>query len=371
MNKEECRSITYQMIHIIAVALGIDPDYTFQPEACDYHLLSRVAGIHHATVMVAAGLEKMGRLTDEFKVAAAKRTRKSILFDAEYKKLSNELTGAQIHHLPLKGVIIKKLYPKSEMREMADIDILFDKNKSEEVHAIMSANGYQCELYDKSNHDVYIKKPFYNIEMHRELFNGSSFPQLDAYYAEKDFLSRPDGFQCSMSIEDQYIYILSHFYQHYIYTGIGINPLVDLYLYLKQFRDSMDFQYIYKELKKLPLADFEVSVKNLCHRIWSPETLLNEEKKELDYYILSRLSDPKGMYYHNKVSRALNGPNKVSKGKYIRNRLTITDKHIKNSRFYSKHPKLAPFMRATRPIKALLTNSKDIMTELIELKKAK
>ena len=63
-----------------------------------------------------------------------KAIRKNILFDVERSRLYGFFDSQGIWYLPLKGIVIKDLYPKAGMRQMSDNDILFDGAFSEEVH---------------------------------------------------------------------------------------------------------------------------------------------------------------------------------------------------------------------------------------------
>ena len=69
-----------------------------------------------------------------------------------------------------KGIVIKDCYFDENTREFADNDILFDEKKDELVKEYFVNKKYEIEIYRRSNHDVYLKKPFFNFEMHRALF---------------------------------------------------------------------------------------------------------------------------------------------------------------------------------------------------------
>ena len=97
--------------------------------------------------------------------------RKAVLFDKERKELYDYLNANQIDYLPLKGIILKDYYLDPYTREFADNDILFDESKDKLVKDFFTNKDYTVELFRKSNHDVYIKKPSYNFEMHAGVSN--------------------------------------------------------------------------------------------------------------------------------------------------------------------------------------------------------
>jgi len=103
-----------------------------------------------------------------------KAVRKNILLDAERTAIFERFEQQGIWYMPLKGSILKELYPENGMREMADNDILYDSTKQAEVKKIMLSMGYSAESVGKSHHDVYMKPPVLNFELHTLLFGAAS-----------------------------------------------------------------------------------------------------------------------------------------------------------------------------------------------------
>ena len=371
MTQEEYRSAVYQIIGCIASVLDIPHDDADLPEAADLEMLYQAAKKHHVTALVATYLKKHGAMTEEFNIALVKNQRKGLLYDIEAAKLTERLEAAGIRYMPLKGILLKKLYPELGQREMSDIDILFEEEHTEAVRKIMLEEGYTPKHYGITNHDVYTKAPFYAVEMHRELFDEMPFSEINRYYAQKDFLAVGDGCLCRMNDEDLYLYLITHLYQHYSGAGSGIRLLIDISLFLRRYGGSLDAAYIARELKELSLTDFEASVRNLSQKLWFPRQLSDQEREELDVYIFSGLYGNREQFIRNKVNNAITGPHHQSKLGYIINRFKVTDRKLKSSPFYSRHPRLRPLMTVTRPIKAVFTRPKAILRELSELKKVK
>ena len=212
--------------------------------------------------------------------------RKSVLFDKERNELFNYLKEKQIEYLPLKGIIIKNYYLDPYTREFADNDILFDDKGSALIRDYFKSRQYTVELYKKSNHDVYIKKPFFNFEMHRALFFPNEDNAKNVEYF-KDYLNnspKKDEYEHYLTNENFYIYFLAHSYKHYHVSGCGIRTLIDIYLYLKN--NDLDFDYINKELAKLDLLDFSNDIKSLSFKLFDDQEL-NDEEIEMLLFISS------------------------------------------------------------------------------------
>lgn len=242
------------------------------------------------------------------------RLQKVVLFDKERKSLYQYLNENQIDYLPLKGLIIKDFYLDPYTREFADNDILFDPNKDELVKKFFTSRHYEIEQYKKTNHDVYLKKPVYNFEMHRALFMvNEDYPSYVAYF-ENCLKNSPvkEGYEHYLNKEDFYIYFTAHSYKHYQNSGCGIRTLVDYYLYLKN--NNLDFSYINQELEKLDLVDFSNKFRELAIKIFD-ETPLTDEEKETLLFIASS-----GTYgtLENSVSK---GVKKKGKFRYFMSRI--------------------------------------------------
>ena len=213
--------------------------------------------------------------------------RKAILFDKERKELYDYLNTNQIDYLHLKGIILKDYYFDPYTREFADNDILFDGSKDKLVKDFFANKDYIVELFRKSNHDVYVKKPFYNFEMHRALFGETGDNKKNIVYF-KDYLSKAhikENYEHELSKEDFYIYFTAHTYKHFHVSGCGIRTLIDYYLFLKNNSD-LDFTYINQELEKLDLLDFSNQIKTLAIKLFDDEPI-DEKETEMLLYIAS------------------------------------------------------------------------------------
>lgn len=213
----------------------------------------------------------------------AANVRKTLAFSKERSELYRYLNENEVNFLPLKGIILNDYYPDPLVREFADNDILFEDEKSELVKDFFKKKGYKIEVYKKSNHDVYQKKPFYNFEMHRALFyQAEDIAQYVTYFA--DTLNKApikEGYEHCLGNEDFYIYFTAHSYKHYRASGCGIRTLIDYYLFLK--KNKLDFDYINKELEKLDLLEFSNKITALSIKLFDDEELSKEEEEMLLY----------------------------------------------------------------------------------------
>lgn len=343
----------------------------------DIDKLYSVCHFHSIASMVCSALENAGISDKRFTDARLKAFRKNILLDNERTKICNEMEKNKIWYMPLKGSVTRKLYPEHIVRQMADVDILYDRSEQNQLSVLMKNSGYTVESFAKYHHDVYMKEPVYNFEMHISLFDENDGILLEKYYSNiKEKMIKDDGkeYAYHLTREDLYIYITAHEYKHYIGAGTGLRSLVDCYIYLKENRD-MDFEYIKRELDILKISDFEENTRKLAEKIFAEEdyeNLSENESQFLDYYFSS------GTYgtVKNKVINSIDNMAKenknVSKSSYIWSRLFPSmDFYRINYPFFYRHKLLLPFGWMFRLFRCVFCKNKTLNAELKTIKEIK
>ena len=302
------------LIYLLSCAVnGITPD-TAKVQAMDLERLYRLAKFHTVRGAVCIALKRAGVQDKQFDQAYKKAVRKNIYLDMERTAIISAFEEHGIWYMPLKGSVLKDLYSENGMREMADNDMLFDADKQKAVMEIMLANGYIAESVGKTHHDVYMKPPVLNYELHTALFSEAHAEPLYRYYADvKRLLQKDKGneYGYHFSDEDFYVYITAHEWKHYNGSGTGIRSLLDCYVYCKVKGDTLDWDYITEQCKMLEIADFEQERRALAVKVFSSDTLPDLTENELDmlmYYLTA------GTYgtFENSIRKKLKDQTKVS-----------------------------------------------------------
>lgn len=262
--------------------------------SADLSELYALADAHRLTALIAFALEAAGVRDDRFLLEKSRAVSSEVNFDRERARILKEFEEKQIWYMPLKGIILKRLYPHTGMRQMSDNDILFDAEKAEDVREIMASFGYGTEIYDEGHRDDYRKLPMFHFEMHRVLFDEKTLPQsLYRYYRDvKKLLIKDSGnkFGYHLSDEDFYLYMIAHEYKHFAWGGTGLRSLLDTCVYLKKYSETLDWDYITAESEKLGIAEFEKKNRSLALRVFHAggmQKLSEKETELLDYFIES------------------------------------------------------------------------------------
>lgn len=293
----------------------------------DYEALFYMARKHSLGACVYVALASGGVVDKRFSETYYNSLRRTVLFDEQREKILSTFEKAGIRYAPLKGVILKELYPEPGMREMADNDILYDGSFQEDVKDIMVAEGFKPLFVGRSNHDVYRKPPVYNFEMHTSLYGKGHKTEFYEYYKDPvSILIKDEGkeYGYHFSDEDFYVYITSHEYKHYSGGGTGLRSLLDCYVYLKAKGDKLDFEYIEGECRKLGIEEFERRRRQISLKVFtegSSEGLDEEEQEMFGYYAGSGTYGNIRNRVSNRIEEDYRKTGKRSKSRYVRNRL--------------------------------------------------
>ena len=148
----------------------------------------RICKFHKIQSMVCPGIQKLPKeqqppeeILKKFQEAESMEIARDAVQAFSQEELLEAFEKEGISVLPLKGILMKRFYPVTSMRMMADLDILYETGKGKEVEAVLTDLGYYCDHRD-SHHDVFFRKPFMNIEMHHCMIGEDSL--LDAYYED-------------------------------------------------------------------------------------------------------------------------------------------------------------------------------------------
>ncbi len=267
----------------------------------DYRALCLLAGKHSVANLLYLALKEDPALPDDLR-----QKLRSLVFgsmrqqtEQEYQaaRLFEALEKAGISYMPMKGMILRPLYPAPEMRISSDVDVFYDKKERQRMAEIMAALGYSCCGSD-ANHEEYLRGPVL-IEMHHNLM--VHYKTIDTYYQNIWDRLLPDGpHRYKMSDEDFYIYQTIHTVKHFTEGGTGIRSVLDVFVYL-QAKPELDMGYIERELASIGLLDFHRTYLTLARVYFGgeecPDTL-----RDVSDYVLG--SGTYGDYTHSVANKA-------------------------------------------------------------------
>lgn len=282
-----------------------------------------------------------------------------IAMKSEQQLLEAELEKNGIAFMLLKGGLIREYYPQQKMRQMSDVDILYDDTKREVLFDIMSRHNYKI-MSCSENSDDFFKEPYYTFEFHRELF----FKEHDFYCDFSnvwDNAAKSDDNSCKyiMSNEDLYLHSIAHMNKHYRFGGFGIRFLADTYLLLTKNWESMDKAYIRSRLDDFGLTEFEQFTRELTLEIFG-NRVFNEEQidflnNSLDFGIYG---NTEGItVYFDEYKKKNSGKASIA-GFFLAKLFPSADFMKRNYSVLEKKPFLLPFFYIYRLADKILHKSK-------------
>lgn len=168
-----------------------------------------------------------------------------------------------IDYIPLKGTVLKGLYPQPELRIMGDADILIRMEQYEQIKELMPTLGYWFD--HESSYDLpWCEKNLY-AELHKRFF-APKYRELSDYFGDGWKIAREQDGKFSLTQEDEFCYIFSHMMVHFRAMGIGARQIVDLFVYRRTHPD-MNEEIILQIMEKLQLTQFYRNISKLL-QVW-------------------------------------------------------------------------------------------------------
>lgn len=352
-----------QLIELIKISLNIQSDYSFLNNA-NYERLYRLSKKQGISNLTYYALDKLNpKIAPELYTKWEDDCVNAIVYDVyhqeEYKQLKKQFNKHQIDYVMLKGIILKKLYPTTDMRTMGDIDILIKPSQRQQVKEIMTSLGYKTLVYKKNNEDVYEKEPSITIEIHTELFETKSIYFHHYKNIWNNLIKHSTNTEYEFSIDDFYIFIITHFAKHYFHAGSGLRNILDIYLFRNKYSNKLNKNYIETKLKKMNLLEFETDILNLID-VWFKNQDHTASTKEMQQFIFdSGINGKQENIYYNQMKKY------KTKTNYLLNRLFLPIPEMKNRYpILTKIIILLPILWLYRILISILTTPKTILQEL-------
>lgn len=232
---------------------GLPPEKPEEVRWRDILLLSEKHSLAALTYSALSRLEKKpdGETAEKWEHAYRVCVHADIQQEFAWEEIKERFSKEGIKFLPLKGILLKSLYPEPAFRSMGDLDILYEEKDFEKIKALMRESGYEYRTESAgSNHQIFFRPPVTTVELHRALLNDTS--PFAEYYKDvwRRALPTAEPFVCRLSREDEYIFLLIHGHKHFSGAGSGVRTVLDFWLYLKRYGKELDRKYIAAELSR-------------------------------------------------------------------------------------------------------------------------
>ena len=292
--REVVEKVVEVLMHIIRCSIQEKP---LDKEISSYmtedflHKIYQLSGAHDMAhliggVLSESGLLPEGKMSQKFQEQEYTAVYRYERLNYEYKQICEILESAKIHFMPLKGAVLRDLYPQPWMRTSCDIDILVHKKDLKTAEHILTQNlKYRKER--TGSHDITLRSVNdICIELHFDLVEDSL--AKDSHKVLKNvwkysYTKENYTYFHMMNADMFYFYHIAHIAKHFEIGGCGIRTLLDLWIldnngqYWNEKSEKM--------LKQGGLLRFSYAVRNLS-QVWFSGKKHDEITLKMQEYIL-------------------------------------------------------------------------------------
>lgn len=207
----------------------------------------------------------------------------------------SEFNKQNIPVIVLKGLVIRDLYPKPELRTMCDADLIIHKEDLDKVKDLLLNLGY-TETVTSDKDLCFIRGNTY-VEVHWSVANENSFNNVEVFeeiiWKNAIKLNVGDSEALSMCYEDLLVHICMHMAAHIKYLGFGIRQLCDLVLLVEKKGNVINWDKFIEKINMLGIYKFTIAIFNICNKLFDMEipNILNKREIINDKYIYLLIED--------------------------------------------------------------------------------
>ncbi len=196
---------------------------------------------------------------------------------AQIARISQAFDQNGIDYMPVKGAIMKAIYPNPELRTMSDADILIREEQYPQIAPIMAELGFQ-ETGESDHEHIWIHEHL-KVELHKRLIPTYN-TDLYSYFGEGWDLAKTCNGHCwAMSQEDAFIYNFIHFAKHYRDGDVNCRFVIDLWVH-RRHCPELDMQYIRRQMEKMKMEVFYDNIMHLLD-VWFQDAPWDEKTQRI------------------------------------------------------------------------------------------
>lgn len=276
------------------------------------------------------------------------------------KKVYDAFEENGIDYLPVKGCVLKELYPNPAMRTMGDADVLIRTEQYDTIKSLLQSLNYvEGTPY---HHELPWSNASLRLELHGYLIHDYHVLEYKYFLNAWDTAVHTGSRRYDLSKEDTLLYVFAHYAKHYRIGGIGLRQIVDIWVWQKA-HPSINMDIVYSGLEQMDLKAFYESTMETL-RCWFMDGEETEKAAVMTQYIFS--SGSWGSVESHSTASSLResknyGSTKIARRKNILQAIfPSANKLSEQFPVLNKASWLLPFFWCVRWIRTLLFRRKNI-----------
>lgn len=225
-----------QLIMIVkSIACGycLPDDYS----VTDSKELYQLAKAHDMAHFIGYAVDK-GRISvaveeirKEFLQQYFQARRRVIILEYEIKNIKDVFETSGIDFTPLKGAVLRKIYPDDWMRVSADIDVLVRADELERAEQVLVEKLNYCATNRGAHHDHVTAPSGFHVDLHFTLTerDGKAKGILEDVW-NRCYVTEGKKHEYQMDEDMFYLFHIFHTAAHFKLGGCGIRPVLDTWL---------------------------------------------------------------------------------------------------------------------------------------------
>ncbi|MBQ7172509.1 MAG: nucleotidyltransferase family protein [Clostridia bacterium] len=261
-----------------------------------------------------------------------------------FEQISETFDKAAIPYLPLKGMVIRQLYPEPWMRTAGDLDILVKQEDLTRAGELLTAIGAKHKEKEEKHDRTFFFATGVMLELHYRLLederaNGAK-DALDGIWEHVERVDK-DRFEYRMKDEWFYYYHLVHAAKHLQEGTCGIRPFLDLWVINHNTKPNSERRE--KLLEEQGLLPFAKAAEKLSE-VWFSDKMPDEWTKSFEDFLLAG-----GVFGGSATRYAVQTNKKGGKFRFYLGRIFIPYKTLKKwEPILVQYPVLFPFVQVKR-----------------------
>ena len=261
------------------------------PENVDFEELFQFSHSHGIENIVYAGLQKVGvSIPEKAQLDFDEESDLTIMMEAMQacvlEEISEAFNEAGIDYIPLKGSVIKYLYPMPDFRRSGDIDILVRAEDEQRAAAELEKLEFTQTGESNEIHTGYTKPPNIELELHNAIARYD-----DRFY---NFCKNPwkyavpkeaNSHEYRFSNEFFYTHLIAHLCKHLYGGGAGLRLFADIYII--QSKVELNTKLLSSYLKKAKLTEINEMITVLINKWFFDEAPTDAAIATLEEFVLN------------------------------------------------------------------------------------
>lgn len=246
--------------------------------------LLKLAQMHHTLPMVydsvshCQGFDGCPKLVKKkWKQQAVAHMALQTMRTQAFLELYPEMEKKGIHPVVIKGIVCRSLYSKPDLRISSDEDLLIPAKEARICDAFLLERGFSRLDEEEPDLEPFGETGYYNaqnqlyLEIHKELMPAQEKAYLRFREVFWDVFSKTKQVKVEgtrlVTLDDttHFLYLLCHFYKHFVGSGVGVRQLCDI-LQLAEHGRSIDWRKLELQTKKLGIYRFWMNLFDIGER---------------------------------------------------------------------------------------------------------